>query len=398
MRAIPFALLGTIALGVAGPPAAGAPLADQSDLDTDFDGEISSRVTAEDFTLAAPRLLTGAAVWLVDDNLGNNGIIDSFGGQLSWAFFEDDKGVPGAFVESGNAVALVETDVGFQRTDDYDIHLVHFRFDHPVSLGAGTFWFALHEGSWLSASDGSETWWLFAATSAGAPRQYAENETAPGSWSDFGYGSGGAAFVLYGEPTAWDQADVQAGADGWPISSRVNATDFTLGTTTTVSAVDVWLGDNTVNDNGVVDSFGGTLGWAIYANGANLPGALLASGQDASPVLVDTGLQDTVGSDIVRARFRLGRALELSAGTYWLAVHEGDWGSVDDASEVYWVYAPSTVGLSSYADFEEQNPVTWDDGPHQDSAFVMFEEAIFGSGFESGTTCAWLPSSSGVCP
>jgi hypothetical protein len=106
-----------------------------------------------------------------------------------------------------------------------------------------------------------------------------------------------------------------------------------------LSGFTAWLSDNVADDDGVLDSFSGTLGWAIYSDNAGQPGTLLASGQDTAPTLTDTGVQDASGCDIVRVDAGFPSAVVLPAGRYWLALHEGNWGSPSDGSIVWWQYA-----------------------------------------------------------
>ena len=84
------------------------------------------------------------------------------------------------------------------------------------------------------------------------------------------------------------------------ITDIAMANDFLLRGARSLSGFTAWLSDNVADDDGVLDSFSGTLGWAIYSNNAGQPGTLLASGQDAAPTLTDTGVQDASGCDIVR--------------------------------------------------------------------------------------------------
>ena len=68
----------------------------------------------------------------------------------------------------------------------------------------------------------------------------------------------------FGGRSVWDHSPFIT-EQSEDISSEARANDFTLLSTTSLSGATVWLADDAVNDNGVLDSFSGTLGWAIYA-------------------------------------------------------------------------------------------------------------------------------------
>jgi hypothetical protein len=369
---------------------------DQSDLVVESGDNLSEEVVANDFVLAGATRLTGAKVWLADDEENDNGLLDGFSGELGWAIYENNAGVPGAIVESGRAVALVQEDTGLQESvRGSDLFAVRFDLEPPLTLPAGTYWFALHEGSWALAFDGTVVWWQQASTPLGAMQASAVDETNPAAWIS---GSADNAFVLFAAPVAWDQAGVADGANSYEITDAVEAADFTLAVAASFSAVDVWLADDTINDDGLLTSFDGTLGWAIYDNDGGKPGNLIQRGADAAPALFDTGLQDIVDADIVRARVRFGSSISLAAGTYWLALREGAWTESANFTFLWWVVAGQNVGNASWADLDMQDPVTWDLGPDDDPAFVLIQDLIFASGVEAGVSCAWSTAAGGVCP
>jgi hypothetical protein len=152
----------------------------------------------------------------------------------------------------------------------------------------------------------------------------------------------------------FDQSSVVATSSGaLNISEYVIADDFTVSSTVTLTGLRVWLVDaRGTADNGVLDNFGGTLSWGIFANSAGSPGTLLASGFNATPVLTDTGFNGTgTGVDVVIADLDLSGPT-LAPSTYWLGLHEGTWGSAYDGSStvnsvIFWY--PTTVGFGSTA-------------------------------------------------
>lgn len=149
----------------------------------------------------------------------------------------------------------------------------------------------------------------------------------------------------------FDQSSVAPNTAGsLAISDYVTAEDFVVSSAVTLTGLQVWLFDaRATSDNGILDNFGGTLSWGIFADSAGSPGTLLATGADATPVLTDTGFNGTGGTfagDVVRAGLVLSGP-SLAAGTYWLGLHEGTWGSAYDLSSIFW-YA-TTTGFGSTA-------------------------------------------------
>lgn len=127
----------------------------------------------------------------------------------------------------------------------------------------------------------------------------------------------------------WDQLNFTTNNSA-NITAFTHADDFVLQNASTLTSLSAMLTDDVSNNNGVLDSFSGTLSWGIYSNNAGSPGTLLFSGE-GTPTLTDTGQQDFYNNDIVRADLTFTTAVVLDAGTYWLALHEGAWGSPSDA-------------------------------------------------------------------
>jgi len=237
---------------------------------------------------------------------------------------------------------------------------------------------------------------VLTSTNIGAFPVTSPEETNPVTWNV--YTAVDPTFVLFGDEPAWDQGGTTAGADGYSISTDVVAMDIDLAEASTITAIDVWLADEEINNDGLLGSFGGTLGWAIYSDATGKPGTLLESGSDAAPTLVDTGRQNVSNADILRVRVNLGGAIELPAGAYWIALHEGEWGSPADGSIVWWVHGPSNLGSSGWQDDNEENPTTWATELVTDSAFALFVDPVYVSGFEGGSTCSWSSGANGSCP
>jgi hypothetical protein len=131
-------------------------------------------------------------------------------------------------------------------------------------------------------------------------------------------------------------------SDGANITGFVAGDDFTLGGSVTVTGGTFW---SSANFDPFVNSFSGTIGWAILANNVGSPGAILFSGSDSSPVLTDTGKQ-IFETEEWKIDFSLG-SVNLGAGTYWLALHEVALGTPDDGTTIFWNTTGSQTGSLS---------------------------------------------------
>ena len=373
---------------------------DQSALDVNLDDPIGSQVVAEDFTLADSARLTSVDIWLVDGTSGESGTLDSFSGTLSWAIYDDSNGPAPSLLASGEAVNLALTDAGFQRGGNFDLVRASFELDPPVALEAATYWLALHEGTWLSAFDGSELYWLDTPAAFGATHHFSSTPTAPANWTAVTGDPGGNSFVLYGSPTEWNESNPPAAAGGGNISAVLTAHDFTFGSQTSFSNLEAWLHDESAHEDGELQEFSGELSWALYENGAGKPGAFLTSGSSTDVDEFDSGINSASPSDIVRVRMALGRRVTLGAGTYWLALHEGSWLSPGDGSNLFWSSTFENVGFGAWIDTDPTAPGTWSIPSSFDSAFVLSDWLLFASGFEAGGACAWsgIESDPGLCP
>jgi hypothetical protein len=145
-------------------------------------------IQAEDFTLATAAKITDVHFWSVEGQ-------SSYQGSVSWGFYSNVGGVPGALIASGNTSAVTRTATGnslFFGTEflnDFDIL--------PVSLAAGSYFLGLHNG--LSSVDSrSEYYWETQSTSVGANGQEDVSPFGVGSWFDNGHEH---AFYLTGEAT-----------------------------------------------------------------------------------------------------------------------------------------------------------------------------------------------------
>ncbi len=129
--------------------------------------EISAYVTASDFAYAKTTTISTIDAWLWDDGAAANGTFDGFSGTLSWAIYQDSSGKPGALIAHGDdtspQLALIDTHSTF------DIARARIAMGRSLTLAPGTYWLALHEGTWSSAYDGTPIYWAAANTQFGNP-------------------------------------------------------------------------------------------------------------------------------------------------------------------------------------------------------------------------------------
>ncbi|MBY8826316.1 beta strand repeat-containing protein, partial [Sphingomonas colocasiae] len=461
-------------------------LFDQSGISISHALKISNFVTAESFTLTGRRTLTTITAALND--IGpDNGVLDGFSGTLSWGIYSSVGGAPGTLLFSGSDSTPLFEDTGLSFTGSTD-DIVRTTIDLGVTLDAGDYFIALHEGAWGSAFDGSEIYWMRTSSDLGSNgASQSETEANPSQWlwtTDFGSmafslnetpvyaateqvslnlkgnvsiadsdvggstmtvtlsvgygiltatagdsganvsGSGTDTIILTGtlaqvndllganstssftftantdappastvltvtaqEPgdatpsapatqtitiaavndaptvsiapsgTIFNQSilDLQ-GANG--ISSSVNSDSFTLAERRMLTTITAALNDNGPN-NGMLDGFSGTLSWGIYSSVSGAPGTLLFSGTDSTPLLVDSGQNFADGTDVVLATIDLGN-VTLDAGEYFLALHEGAWGSAYDNTQIFWVRSSTPQdAVGSHASFNLANPSAW---------------------------------------
>ncbi|MFO0812612.1 MAG: PEP-CTERM sorting domain-containing protein [Gemmatales bacterium] len=158
----------------------------------------------------------------------------------------------------------------------------------------------------------------------------------------------------------WSQPFLQTG-NNFSITTFVVANDFTLTSSTTLSSMRVWLADRAQSGvlDGVANNFSGTLGWALYANSGGIPSTILFSGNDVAASVTTTGLLSGTGREIFQVDAVFSGAPVLTAGTYWLALRDGTWGSASDGTVMGWQEAISTVGFDHAETANVTNPGPW---------------------------------------
>jgi len=363
---------------------------------------ISSQTFANDFTVLRFQRITAADVFLQDGDGVKTGAFTNFSGTVGWGIYDNSAGGhPGNLLASGSDSSPDVTLTGLGAYAYDDVFRVRVHIDPPVTLSSGSYWLAIHEGTWESAQDGSTISWMHAAGTRGLPAEGAG--TTPSSWTPQLFET---SFVVFGTEVVeaqeyWCCLDVN-------ISMGVWADEFWLPGATTPGALSVWLRDGEINNDGQLGSFSGTLSWAIYANDGGLPvgssAAPIATGEDSSPELTDTGFNN--GGDVVRTTIELSGAPLLSAGYYWLAIHEGSWGSPNDGTSVYWENSSNYNAGTTIGSWDLATPSSdWSQNEPWDSALVLYptgsvaSDLLFASGFEAGVTCDWTAvSATGMCP
>lgn len=357
---------------------------DQSDvLIPSFGWGISFQPSYNDFAISgSAAILSGATVWLGDFDDQNDGALNRFSQQLLWAIVPFTGPYPTSPpLVSGTAVNLVPLDTGLQDAHG-DVIQVRFEFDRLVKLAPGAYWLGLKEAPW-NGWDGTDVFWISRTGHFQQPVVFFAN----GFWQiPFPFD---AAMALQGAAPAWDQSETST-ANAWNLSLIVSAADFSLTKTEGLSAIYFWIWDQ----NGT--SFSGSMSWAIFSNDGGKPGTLLASGTDAAPVLTPTG--QTSGDFHIRGvRVRIQPSVTLGPGDYWLALHEGQWGSAFDGTAIYWGYSTGKVGEESHYTYDLTGASGWGPQHGNDPAFLLFSGPGFSAGFEAGVTCVWSNANEG-CP
>ena len=177
----------------------------------------------------------------------------------------------------------------------------------------------------------------------------------------------------------WDESGVVLLSDVGDYRYNTVADDFTVpatGETFRIEFADIWLQDwMELAVDGSVTGFDGTIGWAIYTDDAGHPGTLWTSGDDATATL----LGPTVPSpywDTQRVRFKLDPPVLLSAGTYWLAVREGAWGTPGNVDDHYAISSTTSLGNGAMWAPVGSVPASFSAGGGSDLAFVLYGSAF----------------------
>ena len=125
---------------------------------------ISFYRSADDFTLATASNIDAVRFWMV-------AMDQSFGGTLSYGFYQDSNGALGSLITSGsisNVTPLFLSQITGYAQSTYQ---VDFNLPSTLSLAAGTYWLELHDGATLTTNTSAEVLWSIANTGPGNARQ-----------------------------------------------------------------------------------------------------------------------------------------------------------------------------------------------------------------------------------
>lgn len=145
------------------------------------------------------------------------------------------------------------------------------------------------------------------------------------------------SFLLAGLPAAHADTLFDNGApnlvDGYAIGAYTSADDFTLTSASTLSSFTFW------NIDDAYDGFSGALTYGIYANNAGTLGTLITSATTTAVTHTATGRNEygfpEYKNDVTIA------PINLSAGTYWLALHDPGEG------EIFWETADANASYAA---------------------------------------------------
>jgi hypothetical protein len=132
---------------------------------------------ADDFTLVCCSTVTDIHFWSLE-------LDAAYRGSISWAILGDQGGAPGSLtLASGVQSAVTRTSLGsYLGMNEYRND---FNLNVPLSLGAGTFWLVLHNGSFNDLGDPNEFLWETANPNA-TTRGYESFDANHPAWSSNG--------------------------------------------------------------------------------------------------------------------------------------------------------------------------------------------------------------------
>lgn len=135
----------------------------------------------------------------------------------------------------------------------------------------------------------------------------------------------------------WNNGGIGAPVGGDPGGSQMSeflqAEDFTLATSQSLSSFTFWAWANRAD-------YAGSITYTIYGNSGGSPDAALSSGSLAvTPTSVAGSF---LGLNAFQFDVSLG-GLNLAAGTYWLALHNGAANNLDGV-DFYWAMSDFGVG------------------------------------------------------
>jgi hypothetical protein len=144
------------------------------------------------------------------------------------------------------------------------------------------------------------------------------------------------------------------------------ADNFTLGGSATVTAVRFWA---VSVGSSFSSAFDGSVTWAIYNDSSGSLGTLVSSGTVGSLVGVPDGTLVLSTFPVNVIDFNLGSPQALSAGTYWLELHEGTSLTTSDATAIFWATSNGSAGDAK----QDFNPTLPSTGQNVELAFQLFD-------------------------
>ncbi|MCX6626749.1 MAG: PEP-CTERM sorting domain-containing protein [Candidatus Solibacter sp.] len=165
-------------------------------------------------------------------------------------------------------------------------------------------------------------------------------------------------------------------AYGANMSELLVAEDFTLAGTFDISNIRFWSLQLAAAD------YRGSAYWAIFDDNAGTPGSILQGNVAATVAAAATGF--ATGFGYAEYVFNIPVSFQLTAGTYWLALHNG---AISDgtAAEMLWSNSATGGGLAGvYTDVPLAAPPIWIE-VGQEGAFLLEGSAPTSEVPEPGT-------------
>lgn len=165
--------------------------------------------------------------------------------------------------------------------------------------------------------------------------------------------------------------------DGYEFTHWIDANQFSLGAAQILTSIHLWEAEAS-------PTFYGLMRWEIRANtGGNTPGAVLFSGTSTNLVRTATGLLVHGFLPEYDITFDLPAPVTLSAGSYWLTLHNGPLSNTEPR-DIFWETTLNGNLASSLSD-EAPFDGIWDnnsslDDPNSQLAFQLI-----------GVPAAWAP-------
>jgi hypothetical protein len=142
---------------------------------------------------------------------------------------------------------------------------------------------------------------------------------------------------------------------GNEMTQWVQAEDFSLSQTTTITGIRVWAFALAPN------AYQGSIAWSIYGNAGGAPGAVQFAGT-FNGGFVNEGPSAFDGVD--QLRFDIATTFDLSAGSYWLGLHNGPL-TTTSREEFYWQTRANNSTLRGHEDETPFGVGGWEDNGNE---------------------------------